>query len=250
MSVATYEFPLSEKVRNYLRLEQLFKQMDTTLDSDVEFQRLYFFDVLFTLLDLLERLDLRTDLIRDIDAHEKNLVHWSTHPNIDNQALENALHQLHVILGELKKTKRLGSSLKEDRFLASIRQRFSIPGGATSFDLPNLFCWIQQPEEYRNVQINSWMFQLQLVKDSVGLLLSYLREKGQFKDILGENGFYQDMVDSKIDMIRVRSDATAGYYPVLSGNKHRYGIKFMSLNPAPGSTGAIAHTVQFQLACC
>ena len=97
MSVATYEFPLSEKVRNYLRLEQLFQQLDNTRQASSKFEILHFFDVLFTLLDLLERLDLRSDLIRDIDTHEKSLVQWSSHPNIDSNALNKALTQIHVL---------------------------------------------------------------------------------------------------------------------------------------------------------
>lgn len=250
MSVAIYEFPLSEKVRNYLRLEQLFAQLNSTIESDDQFQTLYFFDVLFTLLDLLERIDLRTDLLRDIDVHEKNLVHWSNHPNIDTEALNKALQQIHSIIAQLKTTKKLGSSLKEDKFLSSIRQRFSIPGGATSFDLPNLFCWINQPLEQRQTYIQEWLSQLLLVQDSIALLLSFLREKGQFKDIVGDNGFYQAMVDNKIDMVRVRYDNSSGFYPVLSGNKHRYGIKFMELQPAAGSSGAVAQQVFFQLASC
>ncbi|GBL05634.1 cell division protein ZapD [Glaciecola sp. KUL10] len=250
MSVAIYEFPLSEKVRNYLRLEQLFAQLNSTIESDNKFQTLYFFDVLFTMLDLLERIDLRTDLIRDIDVHEKNLVHWSSHPNIDTQALNKALQQIHDIIAQLKTTKKLGSNLKEDKFLSSIRQRFSIPGGATSFDLPNLFCWINQALENRQAHITQWLSQLSLVQDSISLLLSFLREKGQFKTIVGENAFYQAMVDNKIDMVRVKYDTSSGFYPVLSGNKHRYGIKFMELHPSAGSSGAVAQQVIFELASC
>lgn len=250
MSVAIYEFPLTEKVRNYLRLEQLFKQIDSTVDSDNHHQILHFFNVLFTLLDLLERLDLRTDLIRDIDAHEKNLVHWSSHPNIDTVALEQALQQLHTILGELKKTKKLGSTIKQDKFLSAIRQRFGIPGGATSFDLPNLFCWINQAHDVRANDISKWLNHLQLVRNSVSLLLSFLREKSQFREIVGENGFFQDMVDSKMDLVRVKYDSSHGCYPVLSGNKHRYGIKFMQLHPEHGSSSAVAERVIFELACC
>ena len=38
MPVAVYEFPLCEKVRNYLRLEQLFKQLDHAATFDNEFE--------------------------------------------------------------------------------------------------------------------------------------------------------------------------------------------------------------------
>lgn len=250
MPIAVYEFPLCEKVRNYLRLEQLFKQLDHTATFDSEFECLHFFDVLFTLMDLLERLDVRTDFIRDIDVHEKNLVHWSSHPNIDASALEDALKNLHRLLSDLKRTNKLGSSLKDDRFLGSIRQRFSIPGGATSFDLPHLFCWLKQSKDVRNKDITMWVNQLALVRENITLLMQYLRERGRYEEVVGTNGFYQGVVTDKIDLIRVRCSNSQGYFPVLSGNKYRYGIRFMQLVPDAGSAGGVPGDIKFDIACC
>jgi cell division protein ZapD len=250
MPVAVYEFPLCEKARNYLRLEQLFKQLDHTATFDNEFESLHFFDVFFTLLDLLERLDVRTDFIRDIDVHEKNLVHWSSHPNIDTGALEVALKTLHRLLSELKRTNKLGSRLKDDRFLSSIRQRFSIPGGATSFDLPHLFCWLKQSKDVRDKDIALWQSHLALVRENITLLMQYLRERGRFEDVIATNGFYQGIVTDKIDLIRVRCSNSQGYYPVLSGNKYRYGIRFMQLVADEGSAGGVKEDIKFEIACC
>lgn len=250
MPIAVYEFPLCEKVRNYLRLEQLFKQLDHTSKSDSEFESLHFFDVFFTLLDLLERLDIRKDFIQDIDVHEKNLVHWSQHPNIDSAALDQTLQKLHRLLNELKRTNKLGSSLKDDRFLASIRQRFSIPGGATSFDLPHLFCWLKQSKDTRNNDIKMWVDQLALVRENINLLMQFLRERSQYENVVAANAFYQGVVTEKIDLIRVRCANSEGYYPVLSGNKYRYGIRFMQLAPAEGSGGSVEGQIDFEIACC
>ena len=74
MSHAVYEFPLNEKVRSYLRIEQLFKQLKQGTQATEDFQFISFFEALFTLLDLLERLDIRNDVLKDIEVHEKNLV--------------------------------------------------------------------------------------------------------------------------------------------------------------------------------
>ena len=77
MPQAIYEFPLNEKVRTYLRLEQLFQQLNQVKHATESWQYIHFLSSLFTLLDLLERLDLRTDVLKDLEAHEKNLVLWS-----------------------------------------------------------------------------------------------------------------------------------------------------------------------------
>ncbi len=61
-----------------------------------------FFEQLFELLDLIERLDLRSDLTKDLEAHENNLVYWSKHPKIDSAALEQALKTVLTLKQKLK----------------------------------------------------------------------------------------------------------------------------------------------------
>ena len=36
-----------------------------------------YLETIFTLLDVLERGDLKSDIIRDLDIHEKNLAYWA-----------------------------------------------------------------------------------------------------------------------------------------------------------------------------
>ncbi|MCC2616466.1 cell division protein ZapD [Aestuariibacter halophilus] len=250
MSNAVFEFPLNEKVRTYLRLEQLFKQLKQGLDAKEDWQRINFFETLFTLLDLLERLDIRNDMLKDIEIHEKNLVHWSQHPNIDNEALQGTLQRILRLRDELKNAKRVGSALKDDKFLASIRQRFSIPGGTCSFDLPNLHYWLKQPDDNIHKDIQRWCGEFELFEQAIGITLSFLRERGRFTELTATNGFFQGVADDKNELIRVYSQTDKGYYPVLSGNKYRYALRFMWFTPDPNGSAQVDTDVTFQLASC
>ena len=250
MTHAVYEFPLNEKVRTYLRLEQLFKQLKQVESASEDWQFMNFFETLFTLLDLLERLDIRNDILKDIEVHEKNLVHWSQHPKIDTEALQAALQKILKLRDDLKKAKKIGTSLKEDKFLASIRQRFSIPGGTCSFDLPNLHYWLKQPIESVREQVNQWLTELHLISDAIDITLSFLRERGRFVNIDAENAFYQGVAEDKIELIRIYSATDKGYYPILSGNKYRYAIRFMLFNPNENASTAVEGKVEFKLASC
>jgi cell division protein ZapD len=250
MSQAIYEFPLNEKVRTYLRLEQLFKQLVQAKDADEDWQLINFIDSLFTLLDLLERLDLRNDVLKDIELHEKNLVVWSQHPNIDNDALQLALQKIIRLREALKGVKKIGADLKDDRFLASIRQRFSIPGGTCSFDLPNLHYWLQQPKNLVQSDIRRWLQELALINDAIDITLSFLRERGRFVESQAEKGFFQGVADDKNELIRVKSATDKGYYPMLSGNKYRYAIRFTLFTPNIQGGTAVETVIPFKLACC
>lgn len=250
MSQAIYEFPLNEKVRTYLRLEQLFKQLEQGKQATEDWQYINFLDSLFTLLDLLERLDLRNDVLKDIELHEKNLVIWSQHPNIDNDALQHALQRILRLRESLKGTKKIGADLKEDRFLASIRQRFSIPGGTCSFDLPNLHYWLKQPIATKQKDMSTWQQEVTFMQQAIEITLSFLRERGRFSQVTAEKGFYQGIAEDKNELIRVLSATDDGYYPMLSGNKYRYAIRFTMFTPSAQGNSGVESSVVFKLASC
>lgn len=249
MTHAVYEFPINEKVRTYLRLEQLFKQLEQSQSHEQDWQYIGFFESFFTLLDLLERVDLRTDILKDIDAHEKNLVYWSQHPKIDNNALQQALKHILDLRERLKNAGKVGSELKEDRFLKSIRQRFAIPGGTCSFDLPNLHFWLRQSQKHKHQDIQKWLTSFELVKESIEITLSFLRERGRFAEQLAAKGVYQGNADDKNELIRIHCSTDQGFYPVFSGNKYRYVIRFMYFSPENGAVSPESD-INFKLACC
>lgn len=250
MTSTVYEFPLNEKVRTYLRLEQLFKQLDYAQNSTEDWQFINFFDCFFTLLDLLERLDIRNDILKDIEAHNKNLQHWSKHPKIDQTALNQAMDKILELKKKLKNSSKIGSGLKDDKFLSSIRQRFSIPGATCSFDLPNLHCWLKQPEDKVKSDMSRWIDEFRLIHQAIDITLSFLRERGRFENIIAVKGFYQGILDDKNDLIRIHCASNKNYYPTLSGNKYRYAIRFMFFEQEESGKVAVDQDTEFKLACC
>ncbi|MBT0585538.1 cell division protein ZapD [Alteromonas oceanisediminis] len=250
MSTTVYEFPLNEKVRNYLRIEQLLKQIDSSAHSGTPTANVHFFEDLFTLLDLLERLDIRSDVIKDIDAHERNLLHWSQHPNINNDALQLTLKKIIQLREALKLNKRIGSDLKDDPFLATIRQRFAIPGGACAFDLPNLHYWMSLGEATREKSQATWRESFTVIDEAINLTLSFLRERGRFKSVSAAKGFFPGLADERGELVRVKLDPATGCYPTLSGNKYRYALRFMNFSQTEVSSKPIDTDITFEIASC
>lgn len=250
MPNTVYEFPLNEKVRTYLRLEQLFKQLHSARECTEDWQFVHFFDCYFTLLELLERLDLRSDILKDIDAHEKNLRLWAQHPKIDKEALDQALSKILELKAKLKSSKKIGVGLKGERFLLSIKQRFSIPGATCSFDLPNLHYWLKQSQKSIDDDIERWLSEFGLIQQAIEITLSFLRERGRFETIEANKGFFQGVADERNDLIRVHCSTEDNFYPTLSGNKYRYAIRFMNFEPDELGQVSIDKTINFKLACC
>ena len=63
MSTVLYEHPLNERVRNYLKIEQFFAQAYSCLSGDINILTSHqvFFNALFSIVDTLERNDIRGD---------------------------------------------------------------------------------------------------------------------------------------------------------------------------------------------
>ena len=247
MPLSLYEFPLCEKVRNYLRLETLIKQLQV---AKTEPQYLDFLSTLFDIMELINRLDFRTDFLRDLDAYKKSLAHWSSHPGVDQNALQDTLTSISQVSQMLVQSKSLTNQLRNDKFLNSIKQRFEVLGGATQFDIPVLYCWLETPADNKLAHMNKWYEQLHVVVQSLSLILSLLRQKSAFKDIHCDNGFYQSTSEVKIELLRVKYDNTDNIFPVVSGSRNRFGIRFMAFNGINESNTPHASSMTFSLACC
>lgn len=239
-----FEHPLNEKCRNYLRFEALFVQLKQTRALKKLWHHQALFKVLFDLIEISDRADIKPVLLKDLERQKKQLEYWSQLPGVD-QGRVNALYEEVVgLLKELNKLGKLGMTIKEDKFLASIRQRFILPGGTCCFDLPNLHWWLHQEKETLLQDINRWLFDWDIVARALKLLLELMRERGEFSTFTANNAFFQGTAEN-CEMLRIKLNTSAGYYPTISGHKHRYAIRFMQNKPEDEH-----HDIHFELACC
>ncbi len=248
MSLIEYEFPLNEKIRTYLRIESLLTRIQESRQELNPSSLFQFFNALFSIAEVIERGDLKGDLIKDMEKHEKNLITWSQHPNIDNSAIEVMLQKVVECGNRLSKSGRLGQDLKEDKFLASIKQRFSIPGGTGCFDLPHLHYWFHQDEDVQKKDISKWMSYIDLIADVINIELKFIRERGQGKQCIAKNGFFQEATENT-EILKIAIPQKSAAYPTMSGNKHRFSIRFMQLDNEQGKA-ASEEDITFTLICC
>jgi cell division protein ZapD len=248
MTELIYEHPLNEKLRTYLRLEYLLNQLLSLNALETEWQQQAFFNALFDLIEVLDRTDIRPDLIKDCERSETALVTWANHPSVSDDKLQPVLQRAVRLQSELLRSGKFVGNLKEHKFLAPLRQRFTIPGGACYFDVPQLQYWFNLPLDQRQQMALSWCAEFNLLQQAVGFVLGFCREKGQFSDVTAENGFYQSNTDQH-ELLRIRYPLDAGVYPTVSGNKYRYAIRFMQLCDEAGRSNS-EKSICFGLACC
>ncbi|MDN3653577.1 cell division protein ZapD [Thalassotalea ponticola] len=248
MAGILYEHPLNERIRNYLKLEQLFAQARACLGQDFETSHSAFFSALFTILDTLDRTDVRGDMIKDLEKLEHNLNLWSKSPSVDSKVLSHSLQQTQQLSSELRSKQTPWSALKDDKFLDAMRKRFSVTGAYCGFDLPALVHWLKQPPIFLQNDIERWLSSLNLVEQSLALVLKFIRQKANFEIVNVDNSFYQDAGEGLL-LLRIEVQDGADYFPLVSGNRYRYSIRFMELCEQKGQQ-YITDNVTFKLAKC
>jgi len=226
MASVLYEHPLNERIRNYLKLEQLLTQARHCLPEQINDNYQVFFNALFAIFDTLDRNDIRGELIKDMEKLEQHLVVWSKSPDVDDSVLEENLKQLVGLSCTLRGNLPPWHSLKDDKLLASIKQRFAIQGGSSIFDLPQMQFWLSRPTEEIASRMQQWLLKLKELELSLSLILKFIRQRNTFETVNTESGFYQDSGEGVL-LLRIKIDKNAEYYPTVSGNKFRYSIRFM-----------------------
>ncbi len=249
----TYEQPLNERIRTFLRLEFLFARVDKAMQFEDELSHREAIDAMLSILSVFERNDLKAEVLKEIERLIANLSALENLAGVDRTALDNLLGELDQTLDALQLRKSgVGQALKENEFLYSIRQRSSIAGGTCDFDLPAYHYWLQHtPVADRIAQLQFWLDQFVAVKAAIDISLRLIRSGTAFSDAQAETGFFQRSLDGNqpTQLIRVQIPADTRYFPEISGGKHRFTVRFMQfdINQRPQQ---INEDVAFRLSCC
>jgi len=226
-----YEFPLCERIRVFMRLEQLFQQIDhfsqgnTVWDSRA---------VVYTLLDILtifSRNDLKSEILKELDRHSGVLTRISHSQSVDMERLRSIMSELDSISKQLYSTNgKIGLRLLESELFKSISQRSSIPGGSCAFDLPEYHFWLQQATEQRKQDMEVWLRPFSVIRQATDLILRFIRQSATPDAEIAQAGFFQQTLDRTLpyQLIRVGVNEKAAYFAEISGGKHRFTVRFMT----------------------
>jgi cell division protein ZapD len=239
-------------MRSFLRLEHLFKQAAYTLRGYSIWDSRSTLTSITTILDILSRNDLKTEILKELERHEKTLSALSDMQGVDKEQLNNILKQIDTSQQHiLDFNGQLGQDIREHELLNSLRQRSSIVGGTCNFDIPYLHYWLQQPPEYRIEKLESWLEKLEIISHPISLILDITRESSSPVNASAEKGFYQQNIDSSspVQLIRVGLTNDSEFFPEISAGKQRFSIRFMLPQDGERPTQS-ADDINFQLVCC
>ena len=250
--VITYEYPLNERIRTLLRLEDLFERSRHFIArSDPQDHHMALL-TLFEILEVSSRADLKSDLLQELERQKQVLLSFRNNPEIAEERLSGVLKDIEQASASLfSMTGKIGQYLRENDWLMSIKQRTGIPGGACEFDLPSYHYWLHRPAEERTGQLAAWTGPLHPLRDGSAIILRILRESGRPQAVNAPQGMFQQMLGGKTaQMLRLRLDPGMACVPEISANKYVLNIRFLSQNGEDARTRTADWDVPFELTFC
>ncbi|WP_334108418.1 cell division protein ZapD [Methylobacillus sp.] len=248
----SYDYPFNERIRTLLRLEDLFIKVLHNIEGEHEFTHHSALFSIFQILDIIERAELKMDLLQELDRQKMVMNNLRGNPSIQEQVLDDLVSDIESAAHPLRNTPgKLGQSLRDNEWLMSIKQRSVIPGGVCEFDLPSYHYWLGLSNERRRQDIQTWISPLMPLYNAIRIILHILRGSGATTSMTAINGSYQQMLGGAkpAQMLRVEISDEVPCFPEVSANKYAINIRFNSLDNAQRPRPC-DHDIHFSLTLC
>lgn len=228
----SYEFPFTERIRTFLRLENLYAKLDELTADDHPLAHHQAILTLFEILDGGSRADLKADLLQEMERQRQLLTPLRGNPSIDPERLENTLAELASASQALAAIGgRIGQSLRENEWLMLIRSRSNIPGGLCEFDLPSYHAWQHESAGFRRSMLMQWAEPIQPLAVAIRLLMRFLRSSGSAEMHVARDGsFTQPLSGKSYQLARITVPRDAACVPELTANKYMIWLRFNLLS--------------------
>ena len=256
LSTLTFECPLTERARTWLRLEELFGRTRIFASRKDGIDHRSALLGLFHIVDTAGRSDLKTDLLQELDRQRSV---WSTqldNPEVAREALAEFLSDMDAVIHDLHaQIGKIGQHLRESEWLQAVRQRAASPGGACAFELPMLHSWLQRGEFERRQQLKDWLDPLTPLEEAVLLVLRLLRESNQMTDEMAHQGNFHRALASTRPPLLARIEVEGGHavVPEVSANKYTVNVRFLEQTgqfQGSGRASVTTRNIPFRLALC
>src|SRR5664279_2266412 len=175
----SYDYPFNERIRTLLRLEDLFAKVLHNVAAQSEFNHHSALLSLFQILDVVDRVELKNDLLQELDRQKIAMNNLRNNPEIAEQVLLNVMKEIETTALTLRTDiVKLGQTLRDNEWLMSIKQRTGIPGGVCEFDVPSYHYWLGLGEVRRAQDLGIWLRPLMPINDAIRITLRILRGSG------------------------------------------------------------------------
>ena len=249
----TYEQPLNERMRTFLRLEFLYSQMLANTDIEEQWATRNAITNLLEIMAVLMRGDVRNEILKEVDRLLELFSHYQNIPSVDSERLDVLNTNLMTKRNNLQ---NIGShylnSLKNSEFLSTIKHRAIIPGGTCEFDMPEYGHWLRQPYKRRQKDLFHWISTIKPICETSSEILLIIRNSNERIDKVAKEGMYQhtNKKNQQNQILRISLQDGGNLFPEISGNQQRFTIRFLEWSTTDNRAMQSAKDVKFKISIC
>ena len=89
-----YEYPFNERIRTYLRLQQLFDRLGQLMPRPDAMDHHFALTTLFEVMEVASRSELKSDVLKDLERQKQIYNSYRGNPAISEKALDGVIAQL------------------------------------------------------------------------------------------------------------------------------------------------------------
>lgn len=249
-----YEQPLNEKMRLFMRMEMLMQRFQYHVSADAKPENtVAALQLLLELYNLSVRLDIKSDILKEIDRLGQAVRSLAQQGGGDVAATDAALETLnHHSDAICQQRGQLSQHLKNHMFFNALRQRSSLPGGLNGFDIPLFHYWQEQPLQVRLDDLQEWVAPYQPVNAAICDILAIIRRFGERREEVAKEGFFQSTLELRkpYQMVVVELPDKADCYPEISAGRQRFTLRFVNADMLAERGKQINKDVKFYLTLC
>ena len=245
-----YELPLNERLRTFMRVEYLSRQLKHFLESDDTWAMRSTIHGLIEIYSILSRTDVRREAITDLDRYIYEMGKYQDSPLADEDRAKELQQNLVSLKAAIEDS---GSDylkpLRDNEFFNSLLHRHTLPGGKAEFDMPKYKFWLDSGRTQSD--IDQWVGVITPVCSSIDQLLWMIRESTETIATVAVSGFYNHQITraNKISLVRIFLDKKT-VYPEIIGGKHLISIRFFNWEYSEGTSAQTKENIKFRISLC
>ena len=247
-----FEHPVNERYRFFLRMEYIFNLIDHAMEGKTSHDSHIALSTLLDLISVVNRIDLKTEVIKELERIKLALGPLQNTPNVEHQKLSEILESLEKLRAGLFAVKgALDLPLKNIELIKSLQQRHGVSSTVCDFELPLYRYWLSRDEEQRQGDLKNWLQPFNNLQSALHLIMHLVRQSTALGSKVAESGIYKQTLEASTpcQLIVVSLPADTPYAAEFSGGKHRFTLRFLDTSTA-GRPSHTQDSVEFQLGCC
>ena len=248
-----YEHAITKRMRILTRVDYLARQFEHHCTQTSSWDIRAAINTLLELNMLLERNNIKLDLMRELEQRINWLEMLSDVDDVDQKRMSEIITEHQSLLHDVRDMPDpVGEALTKHALINTVRQHARMPGCTSETDLPLYYKWLSDPRVNHTILLRQLFEPFTTVVHTSRTLLEWIRSSAPFHSATATRGWYETALDANRShqMIRVQLRTDANLYPEISVSNQFCTIMFRNSEALQQRPNQTTEDVEFELSRC